>query len=75
MLTPEARAGLCHHDWPGNARELRNVLERAVIMCDGPFIDTEHLSLRATKGAPSLGMTNLAALARQAILSIRLCSL
>ena len=27
---------LRHHDWPGNIRELQNVIERAVIMCSGP---------------------------------------
>src|SRR5512133_2841792 len=48
-VTPEAIETLRGHDWPGNVRELRNVLERALIMCDGQIIDTEHLCLRATK--------------------------
>jgi DNA-binding NtrC family response regulator len=29
--------------WPGNARELRNCMERAIIFCDGPSIGAEHL--------------------------------
>ncbi len=29
--------------WPGNVRELRNVLERAVIVCEGSLIETKHL--------------------------------
>jgi transcriptional regulator with PAS, ATPase and Fis domain len=29
--------------WPGNVRELRNVLERAVIVCDGSIIESKHL--------------------------------
>jgi DNA-binding NtrC family response regulator len=29
--------------WPGNARELKNCIERAVIFCDGPSIGAEHL--------------------------------
>jgi DNA-binding NtrC family response regulator len=40
-LTPDAIEALSRHDWPGNVRELRNVLERAVIVCDGPFVDAE----------------------------------
>jgi DNA-binding NtrC family response regulator len=31
------------HQWPGNIRELRNTLERAVIVCDGALIDPKHL--------------------------------
>ena len=29
--------------WPGNVRELRNVIERAIIVCDGSVIETRHL--------------------------------
>ena len=31
--------------WPGNIRELKNVMERAVLLCAGPVIDTEHLPM------------------------------
>ena len=31
------------HSWPGNVRELRNVLERALILCEGEIIDERHL--------------------------------
>jgi formate hydrogenlyase transcriptional activator len=30
----EVMAALEHHDWPGNIRELQNVIERSVIVCD-----------------------------------------
>ena len=66
-LTPEAMETLRGHDWPGNVRELRNVLERALIMCDGPFIDAEHLSLRATKDVPLSRITDLETLERKVV--------
>jgi transcriptional regulator with PAS, ATPase and Fis domain len=34
---------LIHHSWPGNVRELENVVEHAVIFCDGPVIQTRDL--------------------------------
>ena len=42
-LTPEALACLEAYSWPGNIRELRNIIERAVILCDSPQIGTQHL--------------------------------
>ena len=47
-LTPEALQALTSHDWPGNIRELQNVIERAVILCgeDGQ-IHPEQLGLTA----------------------------
>jgi transcriptional regulator with PAS, ATPase and Fis domain len=34
---------LLNFSWPGNVRELRNVLERAVIVCDGSIVEPGHL--------------------------------
>jgi DNA-binding NtrC family response regulator len=47
-LTPDALQSLASHDWPGNIRELQNVIERAVILCgeDGQ-IHPEQLGLSA----------------------------
>jgi DNA-binding NtrC family response regulator len=42
-LTPEAMAALQVYDWPGNIRELRNVLERAVALCRGPDVEVRDL--------------------------------
>ena len=41
-ITPEALAILHRYNWPGNIRELENVVQRAVIMCD-KIIDVAHL--------------------------------
>lgn len=41
-MTPEALAILERYDWPGNIRELENIIQSAVIMCD-KLIDIEHL--------------------------------
>src|SRR5258707_7643165 len=44
-ISDDARARLLAYPWPGNVRELRNVIERAVILCEGGLITTKHLSL------------------------------
>ncbi len=44
-FTPEAREILSRYDYPGNARELRNIVERAAILCRGKAaIEPEHLT-------------------------------
>jgi two-component system, NtrC family, response regulator HydG len=40
---PEALETLRNYEWPGNIRELRNAIERALILCDGELIECEHL--------------------------------
>ncbi len=42
-LSPEALAIFRRYGWPGNIRELKNCLERAVVVCDDPTILPEHL--------------------------------
>ncbi len=42
-LSPEAGRLLGKYPWPGNLRELRNVLERAFILCEEERIEVEHL--------------------------------
>lgn len=38
-VTPGVMRQLCAHDWPGNVRQLRNVLHRGCILADGPLIE------------------------------------
>ncbi|OGO28074.1 MAG: hypothetical protein A2W33_10605 [Chloroflexi bacterium RBG_16_52_11] len=42
-VTPRAMQALMSHRWPGNIRELRNVIERAMLFCDEASIDMQHL--------------------------------
>lgn len=42
-LSAGAKAELATRDWRGNVRELRNVLERAIIVSDGPEINVDDL--------------------------------
>ena len=41
-LSAEALRVLEGYEWPGNIRELRNLIERAVLLCDGPLIEPSH---------------------------------
>lgn len=43
VVQPAAMARLQAHDWPGNIRELRNVLERARLFADDGVVRPEHL--------------------------------
>ena len=44
-LTAEAMEILMRHDWPGNIRELRNTLERAIVVASGHLIQAKDLGL------------------------------
>jgi len=45
-LTPAARAALLQYRFPGNVRELENILERALTLCTDDEIDVSDLQLR-----------------------------
>jgi DNA-binding NtrC family response regulator len=44
-LMPSVEQRLVEYDWPGNIRELRNVIERAVHLSKGPYLSEEHLKI------------------------------
>lgn len=52
-VEPEAMAALMNYDWPGNIRELANVIERAQILAEGDTITTDDLPDTVTMAAPS----------------------
>jgi two-component system response regulator AtoC len=55
-VTEEAAALLESYAWPGNIRELRNVMERALLLSDGGAVEPDHLPLETlgTKADPAL---------------------
>jgi DNA-binding NtrC family response regulator len=64
-LSDEAHDALVAHRWPGNIRELRNVLESAAILSEEGIIERRHLSLHANSAAAATD--DLATLERQTI--------
>jgi transcriptional regulator with PAS, ATPase and Fis domain len=42
-VTPDALAILIKHDYPGNVRELENIIEHAFVLCPGGMIQADHL--------------------------------
>ena len=59
VLSGETRDALLAHAWPGNARELRNVMERALLLAEGPEVRRADLppALQGVGGAAAVGAT------------------
>jgi DNA-binding NtrC family response regulator len=53
-LDPEALRRLLAYDWPGNIRELQNVLERALLLAEQGVIGPEHLATTVRPAAAAL---------------------
>jgi NtrC-family two-component system response regulator AlgB len=51
-FSPQCEQALLAHDWPGNLRELRNAVERAVILCPSSVIEAADLGIPPV---PSIG--------------------
>jgi DNA-binding NtrC family response regulator len=52
-IDPEAEVLLAQYDWPGNVRQLQNVLERAVVLAEQGVIGPEHLVAEVTSPTPA----------------------
>ena len=52
QLSPSARDALDAYEFPGNVRELENILERAMAMCDGSTIEAADLMLPQRNARP-----------------------
>jgi DNA-binding NtrC family response regulator len=57
-LTPEALTALETHDWPGNVRQLRNVLERILLLEDGETIEITSLPVEISRPMAAGGPPN-----------------
>ncbi len=62
QLDPGAEAALSSYAWPGNIRELKNVLERALLTAHEPCLGAEHLGLGREGSAPDAQTDPLAGL-------------
>ena len=54
-ISPDAMAAMCRHDWPGNARELGNVIQRAYVLGTGETIELADLPDAVLTKAPRRG--------------------
>lgn len=68
-ISQEAAAKLTAHSFEGNIRELQNIMEKAVIMCDGGEILSEHLQLYVSQGKTHGADTTLENIERTAIVA------
>ncbi len=65
-VTHGALDQLCAYDWPGNVRELENVVETAMLECDGDSIEPGHLHFEGGVSPPGLPQGDLDATFREA---------
>jgi DNA-binding NtrC family response regulator len=72
LVEPEVHAALVGYDWPGNIRELQNVIERAVILSSGRITlgDLPELIRRPDLRPPVAAEGSLRDLEREAILEV-----
>ncbi len=60
-IAETAMASLCAYNWPGNIRELRNCVERMVVLCRGKMIDIDNVPVDIREGVtPGIAKTVLA---------------
>ena len=50
VIPSDAMEALTNYDWPGNIRELQNIMERSVLLSNGPEL---HVTLPEISGAPA----------------------
>jgi transcriptional regulator with PAS, ATPase and Fis domain len=58
-FSPEAAERLRKYDWPGNARQLQNEIQRTVLMCEGQVVQPADLSIVQFQNTAESGEQNL----------------
>jgi len=74
-LSPEASSALLRYRWPGNIRELRNVIERAVVLCTDDVVTPDYLpdvlnNNRSQPTAPTTPSSSLDEIEREHIIRV-----
>jgi two-component system response regulator FlrC len=57
VISPSAQKAMLTYTWPGNARELENVIQRALVLQTQGIIEAEHLQLSLQLAPPSDNQT------------------
>jgi len=70
-MTADVLSILMNHDFPGNIRELENIIEHSFVMCKSRYIDVDNLpeELKRSAPYPSGGMDGLKGVERAAIIN------
>jgi len=58
QFSPRTLAFMQSHDWPGNCREMQNVIQYALVKCRGDSIEPEHLPPTIFKAGPNMLVRN-----------------
>jgi len=72
-VTNEVTAALLAYDYPGNVRELENIIEHSFVLCEGELIETKHLpsSVRPVSRAALAQESGVATIKQMEILLIK----